>query len=157
MTIIRTTKLPADLHKNANLVHQFVMFFVWNALEVNALIISSCIPTLVPLWERARNRATSWSKKEASATSNRKAPGKGYPLKNISSKRSRSHRKLNSQISSSQEHINVEPSVTARDFCDGYDSKYSATISSPGHINDVEQGIHVSTEWDVTEVRKARL
>ena len=59
ITIIRTTKLPADLQKNADVVHQFVLFFIWNSLEVNILIISCCVPTLKPLCQLVRGRKLS--------------------------------------------------------------------------------------------------
>lgn len=133
------------------------MFFVWNVLETNTLIISSCVPTLVPLWETARNRARSWSRKDGSSTGNPRALDRSYPVKSLPSKMPRSHRKLDSQTSSSQECINVQASRTEQGVSDIYDNNYSLNVTAPGPVDDVEQGIHVSKEWDVTKSGNARL
>lgn len=148
IAIVRTTKLPADLHTSSDVVSQYVTFFIWNILEVNSLIISSCIPTLMPLWKLVRRRAGSWYKTRRS-TSRKTLDGR-YALDVVFCRKGRRHQSLDGQTIPSQAYVNLDAESNRTDFVEGSDSRYTASVSAPGHINEVEQGIHMSTEVNVS-------
>ena len=150
MAIVRTTKLPADLQKNSDHVHQYVMFFVWNILEINALIISSCIPTLVPLWDLVRGRAASKYKIGARNISGHKTFDARYAHNAVSSKKGRDHQGPDSLTNSSQVYINLESQSNGIGSDERSENIYTASVSAQENMNHVKQGIHVAREVNVT-------
>ncbi|KAG6988865.1 hypothetical protein G7Y79_00069g096570 [Physcia stellaris] len=130
MTIVRTTKLPADLQKNSDHVYQYVMFFIWNILEINALIMSSCIPTLVPLWDLARGRAGSKYKRRGRNTTSHKISNARY-----------AH-------NAASVYINLESQTDEIGSDGGNDN--TASVSVRKNMNHLKHGIHVSKEVNVS-------
>ena len=150
MTIVRTTKLPADLQKSSDHVYQYVMFFVWNIFEINTLIISSCIPTLVPLWDLVRGRAASKYRTGGQNTTSHRSSNARYAHNAASSRKGRNHQGLDSLTNSSQVYINLESQSNGMGFDEGNHTIYTASVSARENMNHVEQGIHVSREVNVT-------
>ena len=56
MGIVKTIMLPSDISRGTDLVRLAALLFIWNAIEVNVVIIAGCIPTLVPLFELYKGR-----------------------------------------------------------------------------------------------------
>ena len=148
ITIVRTTKLPADLQKNANIVYQFVMFFVWNSLEVNALIISCCIPTLVPLWELVRGRGASKYRKKVSRDQKTYDSKRSYGLSSIGQKKAIEHN-LDREVSSSRIYINIDAYGNGKSFNEEGENKFEASISTQSTMSQPVEGIHVTREVDI--------
>ena len=145
MALVLTTKLPADLQKNSDHVHQYVLFFIWNILQINALIISSCIPTLVPLWDLVRGRAASRHKSGGRNTTGHNSFDSRYAHNNAgSSKRRRDHQGLDSLTNSSQVYINLESQINGIGFDEGNDNINMASVSAQKNMNHVEQGTEYS-------------
>lgn len=157
MTIVRSTRLSVDLHTNLDPVYQYVLFFIWNAIEVNALIISSCIPTLMPFWEFARVRAVSWYKTVESTTVSHKHQDRDHALSPLPFRIGRHDQSLKRQSYSKKMYINLDAEDDSMGFGEKRNNKSSAFVSAPGIISDIEQGIHVTREVDVTNCHRASL
>lgn len=148
MTIVRTTKLPADLQKNSDHVYQYVMFFIWNILEINALIMSSCIPTLVPLWDLARGRAGSKYKRRGRNTTSHKISNARYAHNAASGKKGQIQQDTDSLSNSSQVYINLESQTDEIGSDGGNDN--TASVSVRKNMNHLKHGMHVSKEVNVS-------
>ncbi|KAM0302193.1 hypothetical protein ACHAO8_011594 [Botrytis cinerea] len=68
--VIKIVELSNDAN-HSDLTWATVWLFVWNAFEINLIIIAACIPTLVPLFEIVINN------RSASYFNNRKATSRG--------------------------------------------------------------------------------
>lgn len=56
MGVVKTITIPRDLDRSADFIRTTVLLFIWNACEVNIVIVAGCVPTIMPLVERLRGR-----------------------------------------------------------------------------------------------------